>query len=267
MGKADLSPLGPFERADQLRGAVWTARDVVPNATNHLTARFIDEQLPAGPRTYIHAFESVASAYEHSDALWALINGPHGLTPRAPWTLVRSIFEASFWGAWILDSELSFVRRQRGLRVEMVDRSEERKWVNAVTPDPETRSKMGRSAAADVVYRAECKSLDLDWNHAGRSPSMVDELAKLSIVDRGGVGLSAAFVSTWRSLSGLQHGHAYAAQVHTDRTPGVKIVGGMMATASVRDSVFVAACQCAYGLLIEAAELCISRSREATRSR
>lgn len=267
MGEADLSPLAPYlKRVDELAELVKDCRDIRPNATNNLTARFIDENQAAGPRTYMHAYDAISSAHEHSEALWALINSDYGLTPRTPWTLVRSVFEAGFWATWILDSEHSFIRRQRGLKVEMVDRSEHRKWVNSLPVDQETKNLLYRGEKAENTYKSECQSLALPWKTAGVKPAVASEIHRLGLCVRSGPDLGPYVESIWRSLSGLEHGHPYATQIHTDRDQEVKIVGGSTFRVSVNDDSFIAACKCAYALFIEGAELYISRSTEPRRA-
>lgn len=272
IGNADLSPLGPYvERFDQLMAEVEAAKDIVPNATNRLTARFIDENQPAGPRTYMHAYSGLQSAQEHSQALWALLGSGHGLTPRAPWTLVRSIFEAGFWSTWILDSDHSYVRRQRGLKVEIVDYTEHKKWVNSLPIEPSIRAGLQRSDQSVNTYKSECQALGLKWDTAGTKPAVANELLKLDLslrsVTAEAPALGAFMSSTWRSLSGLEHGHPYAMQVHMDMTSPITVVGGQTFTVSVNDDSFVLALKCAYALAIEAAALFISRSSEQRRTR
>ena len=263
ISQADLSALNEYlSGTERLNSHVERLRDLKPNATNHLTARFVDENQVAGTRVYFGAYAHIANAFEHHQALWALVSSDHGLTPHAPWTLMRSIFESGFWATWLLDPALSFHRRQRGLRLELVDRAEHDKWVRSL-PLPEDQIKKATSESREPikVYKNEAAQLHLNWKAASQRPSVVDELKKLSIYQRVGEA-APMFIAGWRALSGLQHNMPYALQQVSDLDHRVPTIGGQTVTVSVKDDTFVFMGKLAYALLIEAAGLYIRRSQE-----
>ena len=261
MGQADLSALSPYlDGVGRMYAQVESLRDLKPNAKNHLTARFLDENQVAGPRVYMGAYAHIANAFEHHDALWALLNSEHGLTPRAPWTLMRSIFESGFWATWLLDPADSFHRRQRGLRLELVDHRQRDTWIRSL---PLSAEQIKEATSHDrepmKVYKAEAAKLHLNLKRASEKPSVVDELPKLGISHRVGEA-APMFIAAWRSLSGLQHNLAYALQHVSDMDRPIETTGGKSFTVSVNDDQFTFMGKLAYALFIEAASLYIRRS-------
>jgi hypothetical protein len=157
-----------------------------------LTARKFDEAQPAGPRVYIGAYAQILGGIEHSDALQTLLLND-GAGPRVPWTLLRSIFEAGFWGTWLLEPAEGAERRRRGLRLEVRDMKQRAIFHESLTlADPEVRSTLAASNARPMkTYREEAEKLDMAWSLACQAPRAVDEIPKLQLV-RGLDGESRA---------------------------------------------------------------------------
>jgi hypothetical protein len=103
-----------------------------------LSARAFDESQPAGHRAYIEATRYLGVARDNHGALLALLEH-HGATLWAPWSLLRPIFEASFFASWILDSDSGRDRRLRGLRCEVLDCYQQRAHRAAFKQLPEVR--------------------------------------------------------------------------------------------------------------------------------
>lgn len=261
-GEADLSPLGLYvEAVNRLRKEVEDLRGVAPNATNDLTDRFVDQNLTAGHRVYVAASSHLSNAFEHHDALWALIYSEFGMTPRAPWSLLRPIFESGFWATWVLDPRDSFARRRRGLRLELSDDREERAWINELPLPDEAKRAAGRGVDAERVYRAEAKELRLDWKDARRLPPVVEEIKLTALAKRDRErDLGAMLAATWRSLSGQQHGYPWALMRNSNMPEKIPVQGGFTGVVSVNDDAFIVAAKASYALLIEAASLYVSRS-------
>jgi len=227
---------------------------------HRLCPRMIDEPQPAGHRPWIGAGAQLASGWEHGEALWALITGDFGLTPRAPWSLLRSVFEAGFWTQWLLEPEDSLVRRRRGLRLEVLNHKQKHAWLGSYSLDPEQEALV----AADEkrvgdIYRAEASALGLTWAQASHTVVVVDELKKLRSVRSAGP-LGGVFVATWRSLSGFQHGYPYALIAHGDLGIEVPIPGGKNVSISINDDAFVGSLMASYGMMSDAAQLYVRRS-------
>ena len=109
-GQVDLSRLS--ERWQLLEALYDAARAVIDNRSpDGLCARMIDERQVAGHRVYMTAERYLGVAWDNHAALVALIQSPHGLTPSAPWNLLRPTFEAAFHAVWVLDPEESLERR------------------------------------------------------------------------------------------------------------------------------------------------------------
>jgi len=92
-----------------------------------LTARKIDQAQPAGHRGYMLANAHIGSGLEHIATLRHLFV-EYGVTPRVPWTLLRSVYEAGFWSTWILEPRDGAARRLRGLRAEVRGMRERREF-------------------------------------------------------------------------------------------------------------------------------------------
>lgn len=105
------------------------ARAAINNRSpDGLCARMIDERQVAGHRVYMTAERYLGVAWDNHSALITLIQSPHGLSPSAPWNLLRPTFEAAFHAAWVLDPEESLERRRRALRVEWLDELDHRRY-------------------------------------------------------------------------------------------------------------------------------------------
>src|SRR5215217_8732971 len=89
----------------------------------NFTARFFDEGQPAGPRTYIGVARLLNIAIDNQEAFQSLIQ-TRGVTHWSQWSLLRSVFEASFYALWTLDPREGRERRKRGLRLEVLDSKE-----------------------------------------------------------------------------------------------------------------------------------------------
>jgi hypothetical protein len=63
-----------------------------------LSARAFDESQPAGHRAYMEAKRYLSVAEDNHEALLALLE-QRGATLWAPWSLLRPIFEASFYAS------------------------------------------------------------------------------------------------------------------------------------------------------------------------
>src|SRR5689334_1447116 len=107
MGETERHWNAIFEIAERLD-------DAEDKADVGLTARKFDEAQPAGHRAYMLASGHILTGLEHIDALRSLITS-FGATPRAPWTLLRAVFEAGFWSTWLMEPDDGLTRRQRGL--------------------------------------------------------------------------------------------------------------------------------------------------------
>jgi hypothetical protein len=229
-----------------------------------LTARKFDEAQPAGPRVYIGAYAQILGGSEHSHALRALLLHD-GATPRVPWTLLRSVFEAGFWGTWLLEPGEGAERRRRGLRLEVRDMKQRALFRDSLSlADPKVRSsRAAGSARSTKTYHEEAQQLNMTWAITCQAPNIVDEIPKLGMV-RGLDTESRGFVvAIWRLLSGMQHGYSYAIITNSDVTGRVEIPGGQQVTVSVNDNALHAAAVTSYWLLITAAQLYLERSRRA----
>lgn len=207
-----------------------------------LTARFIDENQTAGRRTYITVHRLLQVAFDNHLALIGLLQH-HGATHWAPWNLMRPIFEASFYAAWILDPDQSPDRRRRGLRAELNDAHEKKNWVESLTAagiDDRTLEPLRRRRdEVSRIYRSESDELGMRWQ-TYRNVNLVDEIPKLRVlVDVYGRQGAALFVSTWRRLSGFQHAMSYALQAGAQAGRSLKIPGGESVFFTIDDEDFV----------------------------
>lgn len=252
-GQVDLTELVPYlEATEKLWTRVEALRDLNPNRSNHMTARFFDENQVSGSRPYIGAFSHLSNAVEHSEALWSLVNSSHGLTPRAPWTLLRSIFESGFWASWLLDSPHSLVRRRRGLLLDMADWRERTLWRDSL---PTGVVKASKTDARRDVYETECKSIGIDFPKKPSRPDIVGEIPKLDLYARIGDDIAPLVVSAWRNLSGLQHGMPWALHLSSKVEHEIPTVGGYTVTITSNESHLSLIARIAYALVIEGASL------------
>ena len=203
----------------------------------------------------------IGSGLEHIDALQVLFRGR--ATPRAPWTLLRSVYEAGFWATWLLDSDDGATRRQRGLHAEVQGMKQRAAFYSTFFQyDPAGHKEATRDHAEhEKTYRRECQKLGIDWSVVNDKIQVLDALDKLSVVRSMDKPVRAAIVATWRSLSGMQHGHAYALMLSADIQPGTtKIPGGQQAIVTIKDGAFIASASAANVLLIEGMKLYVARS-------
>ncbi len=186
---------------------------------------------------YIGASAHLGNAMEHLHTLQTLLEH-HGVTPRAPWTLMRAVFESAFWTAWLLEPEDGRTRRQRALRLEVLDLKERGKYYAAFRLPRKDRERVAeRECARKAIYQKEAADIGLSWSVAGQRPSVVDELSRLSAVKSLG-RTGGSVVGVWRSLSGIQHGYPYAVLATSDMTATVPIPGGSARTVTINDDAF-----------------------------
>jgi hypothetical protein len=204
-------------------------------------------------------------ARDNHEALLALLRHG-GATLWAPWSLLRPTFETSFLAAWILDPEDGRVRRTRGLRTEVLDFYEQRKYREAFKTFPEVRDLIEDSerravAGSLTTYQAEADALGQPFNRIHQKIAVANELAALSFV-RGQPMFAPFLEGTWRQLSGFEHGLGWALLVGSDRTVGAAIPGGARVHLVIRDEAFVNAAKSTYFLLLSACRLLKRRHLE-----
>ncbi|WP_121258589.1 hypothetical protein [Nocardioides ferulae] len=134
----DVMNLGELERhwADLDRAYRRYRRLPESSRMVRLTARRFDEAQPAGHRAYFAAERYLGVAMDNHWALLALLKH-HGVTPSAPWSLLRPSFECSFLAGWVLDPSEGRQRRIRGLRLEILDERERLSHTRAFERLPE----------------------------------------------------------------------------------------------------------------------------------
>jgi hypothetical protein len=266
-GQVDLSRLAErWQLLEALYGAARTATANRPPEA--LCARMIDERQVAGHRVYITAERYLGVAWDNHSALVALIRGPHGLSPSAPWNLLRPTFEAAFHAAWILDPKESLQRRRRALRVEWLDELDHRRYydevmrMRSVDRDADwqeaSRQLAQSKAANEASYRSDAKALDLSWPPA--RVNIRDELGQLSHC----AGLPDSDVllrSVWRTLSGHQHGRSSAMLRGSDKSDRSRVPGGFDAVLSINDDSFLTAGDVTVNMHMEAVALLLKRSQ------
>ena len=230
-----------------------------PLAENRLlSARAFDEAQPAGHRTYMAVSRYLTVARDNHDALLALLRH-HGATVWAPWSLLRPIFESSFFAAWILDPSEGVERRFRGLRSEVLDAYEQRRHVAVFKSLPELaelieQDEAKKDAGSFATYRAEADALGRTFAEVSTKVNVVDALRHLTFVNaqpETGVWLEA----TWRQLSGFEHGLGWAMLRGSDRQVVAEVPGGSQIRVVVNDENFVNAAKMAYFLLLTACRL------------
>ncbi|MDG4833045.1 hypothetical protein O7627_27610 [Solwaraspora sp. WMMD1047] len=183
-------------------------------------------------------------ARDNHEALLALLEH-HGATLSAPWSLLRPVFEASFFASWILDPGTVRDRRLRGLRCEVLDCYQQRAHRAAFKKLPEARrliedAERQQEQESLAMYRAEAAALAEPFDRVHQKSKIVAELPKLSFAR--GRGHFAAFLErTWRLLSGFEHGLGWALLRGADRGEGTEIPGGMGMVLSIKDEEFVLA--------------------------
>jgi hypothetical protein len=91
--------------------------------------------------------------------------------------------------------------------------------------------------------------------------NLVDEIPKLqTLLARYGAQGTALFVSTWRRLSGFQHGMSYALQAGAKATRSIKIPGGEHAFLTIDDEDFINTTKLTASMQVAALQLYIERS-------
>ncbi|PUA80208.1 hypothetical protein C7S10_13700 [Nocardioides currus] len=232
--------------------------------------RMIDEQQTAGRRAYMGAQRCLSTAWDNHAALVALLQH-HGATQFAPWNLLRPTFEASFYALWLLDPDNSLERRQRGLRFEWLDELEHRTYYSDlagierfVEPQDSEALSADRRRQQEIredherTYRREADELGLAWP-LPKSINVFDELGKLKhshLIE----GTDLILRSTWRTLSGMQHGRGSTLLRGADRAHEVPIEGGVHALLSINDDAFVGTATVVNGLHQQAILLFRDRS-------
>lgn len=266
-GQVDLSQLA--SRWHLLESLYGAARVVIANRpADAFCARMIDERLVAGHRVYMTAERYLGVAWDNHAALIELIQGPHGLSPSAPWNLLRPCFEAAFYAAWVLDPDESLERRRRALRLEWLDELDHRRYYDEVM---KMQSAIGQTdlhaAEAELAksrernetsYKADAESLEMSWPPLGIN--VRDELGNLS--HHAEHQDSDVLVrSVWRALSGHQHGRASAMLRGSDKAERHNVPGGVYAVLSVNDDAFLTAADVTVNMHMEAVALLLKRSR------
>ena len=235
-------------------------------AARLLSARAFDESQAAGHRAYMAATRYLSVARDNHEALLALLEH-RGATLWAPWSLLRPVFEASFFASWILDPDTGIDRRRRGLRCEVLDCYQQRAHRRAFNKLPQARqlieaAERQQEQGSLAVYRAEAAALGADFDRVMRqSVNIVDELPKLSFV-KGQADFAAFLEGTWRLLSGLEHGLGWAMLRGADRGAETEIPGGKGMVLSIKDKEFVLAAKVTYAMLVNACRLFKTRHLE-----
>lgn len=245
-------------------------RDLQDRDPRILSDRMIDEGQTAGRRTYMGAQRCLSVAWDNHDALRSLLRH-HGATQFAPWNLLRPTFEASFYAIWLLDPDDSLERRRRGLRFEWLDELEHRAFYSDlaaiehfVTPldrgefENDRRRRERVREDHDRTYRGEAEELGMSWPLPKRI-NVLSELGKLRHAHLT-EGSDLVLRSTWRTLSGMQHGRGSTMLRGSDRTNESPIEGGVNALLSINDEAFVGAATVANGLHQQAVLLFRDRS-------
>ena len=220
--------------------------------------RMIDETLTSGRRTYYGAQRCLDVAWDNHDALRSLLTH-HGATQFAPWNLLRPTFEAAFHTIWLLDPDDSLERRRRGLLLEWLDELEHRAfYADLKSIERFVDSGDHESLEADLAhhraviedhdhtYGREAEELGLTWP-LPRKINVFDELGKLEHC-RLMEGSDLILRSTWRTLSGMQHGRGSTLLRGSDRLDERPIEGGVEALLSINDEAFVGAATITNGL-------------------
>ncbi|GAA2114871.1 hypothetical protein [Nocardioides bigeumensis] len=257
-GVLDLDNLPDYWELLDRRFAVIEALPDVAK-TPRLTARRFDEAQTAGHRTYFAATRYLGVAMDNHRALVGLMKHV-GAGYVAPWSLLRPLFEAAFFACWILDPETGLDRRRRGLRCEVNDERERKNHLEAFKGVPQvsraiTDELAERDRTVGRTYRAEAKELGLPWSRAGERVNVVRELSTLRFVRTSNDPVMLAMlVSTWRMLSGIEHGLGYALLRASKATTEAVVPGGFVTRLTIDDTAFVTAWKSTAYLLLVAFE-------------
>ncbi|XVU29863.1 hypothetical protein ACQPZJ_23085 [Actinoplanes sp. CA-054009] len=263
----ELMDLGNLPEYWSLISREFKALEDLPSLSGArlLSARAFDESQPAGPRTYMEVQRYLGVARDNHEALLALLEH-RGATMWAPWSLLRPVFEASFFALWILDPTSGRDRRLRGLGCEIRDAFQQRAHLAAFKKLPELRqhiedNEKRQENGSFAVYRAEAVALRESFDRIQKKVNIVDELPKLSFV-KNQPDVAAFLEGTWRLLSGFEHGLGWAMLRGASRGEGVEIPGGMGMRLSIKDEEFVWAAKSTYMLLVNACRLFRTRHSE-----
>lgn len=235
-----------------------------------LHPRMIDEGQTAGHRVYMAAERYLGIAAENHDALRTLLLGEFGLTPSVPWNLLRPTFESAFYVIWLLDPDESIVRRRRGLWLEWLDELEHRLYYKdairiAADGDAQqfadvTAQLAAREARNEAIFRQEALEVGLAFPPP-RTVNVLKALGALSCA-RSMMHGDVLLRSTWRVLSGMQHGRASTMLRSSDATNERPSRGGIHVMLAVNDDAFLNAAHVTTNLHMEATRLLIERSRD-----
>ena len=236
-----VSHLGQWERMMPALESAWKEMEASngPRDVTQLTARAFDEAQPGGEHAYIGAHANLTVAHEHLDALIALL-ASHGASPRVPFNLLRPIMETSFKALWVLEPAEGLVRRQRGLRLEVLDYLERRKWLREYEKAPSISRQIGEviadsRAKTEPKYRREAEVLSMTWDQVQRDLNIIDGLRDLDVVQTMKPWGPPHFRAAWRTLSGFQHGYSYALLSNSTINAQVPIPGGSLVEVTVSD--------------------------------
>jgi hypothetical protein len=262
--------LGDVARmANVLQGAIEHFRRIEAQYRGkhyRFTQRLFDEARPAGERTYIHASQSIETAWENYSAVLGLLQGPHGATPAAPYNLIRPAFEAAFYALWALEPEDGRERCLRGLRLAVEDNRQRGLWKKELMKIPDlTEAERERFwepvAKASTVYRQEAEALGVKWPKVTEKVNVEQSIPKLQhIVDLADPLILHTTVAAWRQLSGYQHGHIYAIVGGSDVSREFDIPGGAHVRVTIKDQDFGLAMQHAALMQLWAVEQYIART-------
>lgn len=225
------------QEAQRASGA-WTQRQLV--------ARSFDEAQVAGHRLTFAVERYLRIADENHEAFRSLISH-YGVRHWAHWNLLRPVLEASFYALWALTPADGLERRRRGLRLEILDSREQKKWLESLVPAGVSRQAVAEASRkfdrTGHVYRSEATQLGLTWSRACQKLDVSAELPRLALGSNYPSGFGHFLASTWRRLSGSQHGMSYALLTSADHGPSTTIPGGQQVFLSVKDDDFLSTCK------------------------
>ncbi len=275
VGSIDLSELVPRWRMLEGLYAILR-RELAGRDERLLSDRTVDESQTSGRRTYMAAHRFLHIAWDNHSALRALLQH-NGATQFAPWNLLRPTFEAAFNALWLLDPPDSIDRRRRGLTMEWLDELETRRYQADIEPllkyvDPadaaELEAERQRLALVrdkhEEEYRAEAAKLGMRWP-LPKSINLIDELGRL-VHNSEFEGSELLYRSTWRTLSGMQHGRGSTMLRGSQQSGEEAIPGGMRMMLSIKDEVFLGAANVTNGLHMQAVMLLTQRTAARTHS-
>jgi hypothetical protein len=114
---------------------------------------------------------------------------------------------------------------------------------------------------ATRVYKSEASALGLTWALANQAVNLITELPKLAYTrEMYSDEFNSFLVSTWRRLSGFQHGFGYALIAGADKGRSIPIPGGESLYISTNDQDLVNTCKIVSAFHIAALQLVIRRN-------